>query len=75
MAEVLQFTVQDSFIKLGVQFKDPGFKLKKNILIASIIRGDELIVPCGTSTIEKGDKVVVVSDRKHHLEKLNEIFA
>ena len=74
-AEVLQFTAGDDFIKTGMLFKDTNFKLKKNILIASIIRDGELIIPCGNSCIQKGDKVIVVSDKKNHIENLNEIFA
>ena len=74
-AEVLQFTAGDDFIKAGVLFKETDFKLKKNVLIASIIRDGELIIPGGNSCIQKGDKVIVVSDKKNHIENLNEIFA
>ena len=75
LAEVLQFTASDDFSMIGVEFKDPKFKLKKNVLVASIIRDGELIIPGGASKILKGDKVVVVADKKHRIEKLNEIFA
>ncbi len=74
-AEVLQFTAGDDFTRLGTDFKDPKFKLKKNVLVASLIRDDELIIPGGTSCVNKGDKVIIVSDKKHHIENLNEIFA
>ncbi|MBO7355248.1 MAG: Trk system potassium transporter TrkA [Lachnospiraceae bacterium] len=72
--EVLQFTAGDDFVKKDVQFKDPSFKLRKNVLVASIIRGDELIIPGGLDSIRQGDKVIIVADRKHHVERLNEIF-
>ena len=72
--EVLQFTAGDDFVKEDVQFKDPSFKLRKNVLVASIIRGDELIIPGGLDSIRQGDKVIIVADRKHHVERLNEIF-
>ena len=74
-AEVIQFTAGDDFIKEGVLFKEASFKLKKNVLIASIIRNDELIIPGGMSSIQKGDKVIIVSDKKNHVENLNDIFA
>ncbi|MCR4792672.1 MAG: Trk system potassium transporter TrkA [Lachnospiraceae bacterium] len=74
-AEVLQFTANEGLSRLGVEFKDPKFKLRKNVLIASLVRDGELIIPSGTSAIEKGDKVIIVSDKKNHIERLDEIFA
>ena len=74
-AEVIQFTAGDDFAKPDVMFKEPSFKLRKNVLIASIIRDGELIIPGGNSTIHTGDKVIIVSDRKNHIVNLNEIFA
>lgn len=72
--EALQFTAGNDFAKKDVQFKDPSFKLRKNVLVASIIRGDELIIPGGLDSIRVGDKVIIVADKKHHVERLNEIF-
>jgi trk system potassium uptake protein TrkA len=37
-------------------------KLKENVLIASILRGRKVIIPRGQSTIEVGDRVVIVSE-------------
>ena len=36
-------------------------KLKKNILIAGIIRGRKSIIPSGSDVILPGDKVIVVA--------------
>lgn len=72
--EALQFTAGNDFAKKDVQFKDPSFKLRKNVLVASIIRGEELIIPGGLDSIRVGDKVIIVADKKHHVERLNEIF-
>ena len=74
-ADVLQFTAGESFKKPGVLFKEAAFRLKKNVLIASVIRGEEVIIPGGNTCIQCGDRVVVVSDKKNHIENLNEIFA
>lgn len=74
-AEALQFTAKDDFKKLDVLFKEADFKLKKNVIIASVIRGDELIIPGGNSCIRKGDKVIIVSEKKNHIESLNAILA
>jgi trk system potassium uptake protein TrkA len=35
---------------------------KKNVLIASIVRGDAWITPAGTSTVEEGDYVFAITD-------------
>ena len=74
-AEVLQFTANDSFVKKGMQFKDTSFKLKKNIIVASIIRDGEVIIPDGSTCINPGDKVIIVSEKKNRIENLNSIFA
>ncbi len=73
-AEVLQFSADESFKGIGKRFSDPLFKLKKNIIIASIIHDGELIIPNGSSSVMKGDKVIIVADRKTHVERLNDIF-
>jgi trk system potassium uptake protein TrkA len=73
-AEVLQFTAGDNFLRSGVPFMKPEFKLRKNVIIASIIRDKELIIPNGSSIIKKDDKVIIVSEKKNHIESLNDIF-
>lgn len=40
-------------------------KIKENCLIASIIRGDEVIIPDGNSEIKQGDTVIVVTTHKN----------
>ena len=74
-AEVLQFTANEGFSKSGVQFKEPSFKLRKNIIVASIIRDGEVIIPDGSTSINPGDKVIIVSEKKNRIENLNSIFA
>ena len=39
-----------------------ALKLKKNILIGSIIRGGEVILPRGNDVIKEGDSVIIVSE-------------
>ena len=74
-AEVLQFTANEGFAKIGVQFKDPSFKLKKNIIVASIIRDGEVVIPDGNTSINPGDKVIIVSEKKNRIENLGGILA
>ena len=73
-AEVLQFTAGDGFKRQGIKLKDPSFKLRKNIAIVSIIHNGELVIPDGKSVIQKGDRVVVVTDKRNRVQNLNEIF-
>ena len=75
MAEALEFEAKASTKNLGVEFKDKAFKLKKNVIVAAIIRDDKLIIPCGSSAILENDRVVIVSERKKHIKKLDDIFA
>ena len=48
--------------------------MKKDILIAMIIRQGEVIIPDGNSCIRSGDRVVAISKRGHGLNILNDIF-
>lgn len=58
-AEALEFIVQPDFEGIGVTLKD--LTLKRNILIAGIIRGRKCIIPSGADTIQAGDKVIVIA--------------
>lgn len=58
-AEVLEFNVLPDFEYIDIPLKD--MKLKKNILIAGIIRRRKPIIPSGSDVIMSGDKVIVVA--------------
>ena len=57
------------------RFKTNGadIKLKKNILVAGIIRGKKTIIPGGDDVILADDRVVVVSS-EHKLSDLADIL-
>lgn len=74
-AEAIEFIAYDSCKKLGITFKQPEFKLKKDILVAMLIRKGEVIIPDGNSSIQSGDRIVVISKKGHGLNTLNDIFA
>lgn len=74
LAEIMEFSVTSACKKTGIEFKSPEFKLKKDTLVAAIIRGSEVIIPGGSSMLCEGDKVVVVSAKKNHLLILNDMF-
>ncbi|MCR5098133.1 MAG: Trk system potassium transporter TrkA [Lachnospiraceae bacterium] len=74
MAEVIQFTAGEDLKNEGVAIRDLLHVLKKGVLVATIIRNGEQIIPLGDQCIKKGDKVIIISDKKNHIENLNEIF-
>lgn len=71
-AEATEFHVTKDTFYLGIPFRK--VRLKKNVLIAAILRLSEIIIPNGDSTLEQGDVVIVVSDSERAISKLNDIF-
>ncbi|MBR7141159.1 MAG: Trk system potassium transporter TrkA, partial [Clostridia bacterium] len=69
--EALEFEVMPDFTHVGVALKD--MKLKKNVLIAAILRGNDAIIPSGDDVIQSGDKIIVVSSQ-HRLCELSDII-
>ena len=55
----LEFAVQDDFRYQNTPLKD--LPLKKNILIAGIIRNRKALIPAGGDVILPGDRVVVLT--------------
>jgi trk system potassium uptake protein TrkA len=70
-AEALEFGVPSDFGYIGSTFRE--LKLKKNVIIACIIRKNKLIFPRGDDCIEAGDTVIVVSSLER-LRKLEDII-
>lgn len=69
--EALEF-----FAKRQERFYDKPLKelrIKKNCLIACIIRNNEIIIPDGNAQIKLGDNVVVVTTHKN-FDDLNDVF-
>lgn len=69
--EAIEFLVKNNKKIVDVPLKD--LKIKKNILIAAIIRKNEVIIPSGNDFISIDDKVIVVTTN-HFLKDLNEIL-
>lgn len=62
--EASEFTVRENSPIVGVPLYQ--LKFKKNVLVASISRGNEVIVPRGQDVINAGDAVVIVSGFSLH---------
>lgn len=72
--EAVEFEVKENFKYCGKPLMSSDFKLKDRVLIATIIRNGVTEIACGSSVIEAGDKVIVVSaDRK--ITELSDICA
>lgn len=60
--EALEFDVAEDFEALGTPLKD--IKWKKNLLIAAVIREGAVIYANGSTTLEIGDSVIIVTTNK-----------
>lgn len=69
--EALEFAARKADRIYGKPLKE--LRIKKNCLIACIIRNNEVMIPNGNSVIRLGDNVVVVTTRKN-LDDLAEVF-
>lgn len=70
-AEAMQFEVGSESKIINIPLID--LKLKDDLLIAFIVRGDDLLFPTGADRILPGDKVIVVTTRKV-LDEIDEIL-
>ena len=71
-AEAMEFVVNKTTRHLGTPLKD--LKLRKGILVAVIIHNSRIDIPEGSSVIQEGDTVIVVSRDKGILD-VNDIYA
>ena len=70
-AEAMEFTVSPNTRNLGVALKD--LRLKPNILIAVLVRDQEIIIPEGSTFLQAGDRVIVIS-KDSGIRDLNDIY-
>lgn len=69
--EALEFKIETDFSQIDISLRD--LKLKRDTLIACIIRNHKVIYPGGNDCIELGDRVVIVT-KSNHISSINEIF-
>lgn len=70
-AEAVEFAATEKTRHLDIPLMQ--LRLKKNLLIAVIVRGGRVIIPHGTDVILEGDSVIVVTS-DHRLSDLNDIY-
>ncbi len=70
--EALEFDVAEDFACLSMPLK--SVKLKRNLIIAALIRENSIIYPNGETTLEPGDSVIVMTTHEQ-LCNLDDILA
>ena len=70
--EAIEFIAKESSRTLNVMLKD--LKIKKNILIASIVRNSKVIIPGGMDEIKADDSVIVITLNSQRLDDLDDIL-
>ncbi len=71
--EILEFEAEKNFSRFDVPLQDLRINLKDDLLIAGIIRNEELITPTGQDVIKEGDSVIVVT-LEEGFDNLNDIL-
>ncbi|MBR5881628.1 MAG: hypothetical protein IKZ16_08050 [Clostridia bacterium] len=56
----------------GVPLKQ--LKLKNDILIATIVHKDKIVIPSGNDTIECGDTVILITKGNHQIDNVKDIL-
>jgi len=64
--EALEFKVKKASPVVGIPLKD--LKTRSGVLVATIIRGNRIIIPGGNDAIEEGDSVIIVTTHKHLMD-------
>ena len=67
-AELIKYAIPENSPMDGIAIKDLGHKLKANILIGAIERGDDVFIPSGDFILKKGDKLSFVGAHKQAKE-------
>ena len=70
-ASLNEIVIPDHFPKAGQTLAEIG--LSKDVVVVTITRGEEMLIPRGETTLESGDKVMVIA-KNHSLHDINELF-
>lgn len=71
-SEIKEICLKDTDYAVGKKIVNLGFP--KNALITMIKRADAYITPKGTTVLEAGDTLIVLSDKQEALDAVNEIL-
>lgn len=72
MAEAIEFEISDDFPYLGQTLRE--LKVRKDVVIAFLVRNNEIIIPNGETKLERNDRVIIVASAIQNIAKLEEII-
>ena len=70
-AEIIEFIATKGSKVINVKIKD--LKLPQDVIIATIVRRSEIVIPHGEDIIHEGDRVIVIA-KDRNIKKLNDIL-
>lgn len=70
-AEAIEFEVTEDFLYASQKLQD--MNLKKDIVIAFIMRNNKVVIPNGETTIELKDRVMIIASSDKNIGNLSEI--
>jgi trk system potassium uptake protein TrkA len=62
-AEIMEFVVSEANALLNRPLRELG--IPGNIIVATIVRNNEVVVPHGNDVIKKGDRIIIISKDKN----------
>ncbi len=65
-AEIIEFIVEHNSKILNIKIKN--LKLPRDVIIATIVRRTEIVIPHGDDVIKEGDRVIVIAKIKNVTE-------
>ena len=60
-AEAVEFLIKEDIKFLNKKLKDVN--IKSDVIVATIVRDDKIIIPSGDDKIELGDRVIIITKR------------
>ncbi len=66
--ELLHFRVNEVSPLIGVMLCNLPQKLRSNVLVCTVMRGDEMIIPNGSFVFEKNDTVSITASRSNAMD-------
>jgi trk system potassium uptake protein len=71
-AEIVEFTANEDASFLNIPLKN--LKIVNDVLFSTIVRKGKIIIPRGNDFIQKGDRVIVITNNKN-ISDLNEVVS
>ena len=68
----MEFLADETTLHCGTPLKK--LRLRRNVLIVSIMHGHEIQIPDGDSSFTAGDTLILVTSRDTVIRQLNDIF-